>query len=297
MFALLFFSGYIVPFYELPESKYCENNKSAIAHSDFVSKSIQELLQSGIVVKVDQIPHVVNPLTVSVNAKGKERLILDLRHVNQYVVKYEFNLEGIKGALDFVPKNGLMFKFDLSSGYHHIDLHASMYKYFGFSWDNCFYVFSSLPFGLSSAPFIFTKILRNLVRFWGEQGVYIIYLDDGFGFSDSFANCEYSSLKVYTTLIKTGFVVNTEKSVWIPQKCLEWLGFTWNMGEVCLELPSVKVEKLLFMINNIVDNDFWVTARYLAKITGKIVSFSENFGSVCRFMTRQLHLTICFRRS
>lgn len=190
-----------------------------------------------------------------------------------------------------------MFKFDLSSGYHHIDLHASMYKYFGFSWDNCFYVFSSLPFGLSSAPFIFTKILRNLVRFWGEQGVYIIYLDDGFGFSDSFANCEYSSLKVYTTLNKTGFVVNTEKSVWIPQKCLEWLGFTWNMEEVCLELPSVKVEKLLFMINNIVDNDFWVTARYLAKITGKIVSFSENFGSVCRFMTRQLHLTICFRRS
>lgn len=52
-----------------------------------MSKSIQELLQSGTVVKVDQIPHVVNPLTVSVNAKGKERLILDLRHVNQYVVK------------------------------------------------------------------------------------------------------------------------------------------------------------------------------------------------------------------
>lgn len=36
------------------------------------------------------------------------------------------------------------------------------------------------------------------------------------------------------------------------------------MEEGCLELPSVKVEKLLFMINNIVDNDFWVTARYLA---------------------------------
>lgn len=51
------------------------------------------------------------------------------------------------------------------------------------------------------------------------------------------------------------------------------------------------------MINNIVHNGFWVTARYLAKITGKIVSFSENFGSVCRFMTRQLHLTICFGRS
>lgn len=98
-------------------------------------------------------------------------------------------------------------------------------------------------------------------------------------------------------MIKAGFVVNTEKFVWVPQKCLEWLGFIWNKEEGCLELPSVKVEKLLFMINNILDNDFWVTARYLAKITGKIVSFSESLGSVCRFMTRQLHLTICFRRS
>lgn len=40
----------------------------------------------------------VNPQTVSVNAKGKERLILDLRHVYQYVVKYKFILEGIKEA-------------------------------------------------------------------------------------------------------------------------------------------------------------------------------------------------------
>lgn len=46
----------------------------------------------------------VNPLTVSVNAKGKERLILDLRHVNQCVVLYKFKLEGIKEALDFVQK-------------------------------------------------------------------------------------------------------------------------------------------------------------------------------------------------
>lgn len=36
----IIFSGYIVPFYELPESKYCKNNKSAIAHSDFVSKKV-----------------------------------------------------------------------------------------------------------------------------------------------------------------------------------------------------------------------------------------------------------------
>lgn len=46
----------------------------------------------------------VNPQTVSLNAKGKERLILDLRHVNQYVVKYKFKLDGIEEALDLYIK-------------------------------------------------------------------------------------------------------------------------------------------------------------------------------------------------
>lgn len=156
----------------------------------------------------------VNPLTMSENAKGKERLILDLRHVNQYVVLYKFKLEGIKEALDFVQKDGFMFKFDLSSGYHHIDLHPPMFKYFGFSWSGKFYVFTSLPFGLSSAPFIFTKILRYLVRFWREMGIYIVlYLDDGFCFADNYSDCLQASNFVKDTLVKAGFVVNEEKSL------------------------------------------------------------------------------------
>lgn len=57
----------------------------------------------------------------SVNAKGKERLILDLdRHVNQNVILYNFKFKGIKDALILVQKDGFMLRFDLSSGYHHI---------------------------------------------------------------------------------------------------------------------------------------------------------------------------------
>lgn len=106
----IIFSGYIVPFFQFPDSKFCNNNQSAICHSEFVSSSIEELLKNGVILQVNDVPHVVDPLTVSVNAKGKERLILDLRHVNQYVVLYKFKLEGIKEALDFVQKDGFKFK-------------------------------------------------------------------------------------------------------------------------------------------------------------------------------------------
>lgn len=94
-----------MPFFQFPDFKFCNNNQSGICHSEFVSSSIEELLKNGIILQVNDVPHVVNPLTVSVNAKGKERLILDLRHVNQYVVLYKFKLEGIKEALDFVQKD------------------------------------------------------------------------------------------------------------------------------------------------------------------------------------------------
>ena len=43
-----------------------------------------------------------------------------------------------------------------------------------------YFCFTVLPFGLSSAPYIFTKCLRPLVKFWRFNGVKIVvFLDDG----------------------------------------------------------------------------------------------------------------------
>ena len=54
-------------------------------HSDFVEQAILELLQSDRVIEISEPAFVVNPLSVSVQNTGKKRLILDLRHVNQYI--------------------------------------------------------------------------------------------------------------------------------------------------------------------------------------------------------------------
>ena len=58
----------------------------------------------------------------------------------------------------------------------------------GFKWDcngnvNCnvnYYVFTVLPFGLSTACYLFTKLMRPLVRHWRGRGLKaIVYPDDG----------------------------------------------------------------------------------------------------------------------
>ncbi|XP_048251378.1 uncharacterized protein LOC125371666 [Haliotis rufescens] len=182
--------GYIIPFVESPPLSISKNNASAVKHSDFVSEAIQDLLLNNCIVEVVDLPQVVNPLSVSINSSGKKRLILDLRVVNKYVWKEKIVFEDYKIALDFVRPCGYMYKFDLKSGYHHIDIHPSQHTFLGFSWSvkgvQRFYCFTVLPFGLTSAPYIFTKCFRPLVRYWRKHSVdVVIYLDDGFGFASS----------------------------------------------------------------------------------------------------------------
>ena len=57
-------------------------------------------------------------------------------------------------------------------GYHHIDIEDNYQKYLGFFWEiDCkisYFIFIVLSFSLSSAPFIFTKVMRCLVKFFGK---------------------------------------------------------------------------------------------------------------------------------
>ena len=52
-------------------------------------------------------------------------------------------------------------------------------KILGFSWEIDegkikYFVFAVLPFGLSSVPFIFTKRMRVLVKYWRGSAIKIV---------------------------------------------------------------------------------------------------------------------------
>lgn len=127
--------GYKIPFYHLPPEKEMRNNLSALQHADFVNNEILSLLSKGCISMVDQRPKVVNPLTVSVNRQGKNRLILDLRHVNLFLFKFKFRCEDIKTALDMFQVGDYMYKFDIKSAYHHIEIFPAHREYLGFKWN------------------------------------------------------------------------------------------------------------------------------------------------------------------
>ena len=225
--------GYVIPFISVPQKAFFGNNSSALTHADFVLEAIQELLNSGSVVEVPNPPYVVNPLSVSIQSSGKMRLILDLRHVDNH----------IRNACIYLSSDHYMFKFDLKSGYHHIDILQEHQTYLGFSWVvngvRKFFMFTVLPFGLSSAPYIFTKVVRVLVRYWRSRAVTMtVYLDDGLGSAPDFARCEAASVFVKSSLQLSGFLPNDSKSIWQPTSCLVWLGYTIGLSSRIISIPS-----------------------------------------------------------
>ncbi|CAC5424790.1 unnamed protein product [Mytilus coruscus] len=174
--------GYVIPFLQTPTSMSLKNNKSANVHSKFVDEAISELLNIGCIIETPFQPFVVNPLSVAVQSSGKKRLILDLSALNVFIKKEMIKFEDWKVALNYFTKDCYIFKNDLKSGYFHYDVCTKQQTYLGFCWKNTFYCFTVLAFGLSSAPYLFTKSLQLIITYWRENGVDIVlYLHDGLG--------------------------------------------------------------------------------------------------------------------
>ena len=103
---------------QIPPEFTSRNNRSALDHSEFVNEAILELLHSARVMELNRPPHVVNPLSVSIQPNGKKRLILDLRYINNFLIKRRVKYENWKIALSYFQKGSFMITFDLKSGYH-----------------------------------------------------------------------------------------------------------------------------------------------------------------------------------
>ena len=111
-------NGYKLPFVSYPSKAFLDNNKSSQNEAEFVETAISELLINGCVEQLDTPPYCINPLTL---AKGKKlRLVLDLRHVNKFLVKPKFKYENLKTLSQMFSQDYWFFTWDLKSGYHHV---------------------------------------------------------------------------------------------------------------------------------------------------------------------------------
>ena len=95
-----------------------------------------------------------------------------------------------------------------------------------------YFVFNVLPFGLSTAPYIFTKLLKPLIGHWRGSGKRIcMFLDDGLGGNSSKESATVDAKAVKEDLGQLGFVLSENKCFWEPPLTQTWLGHVFNMSE------------------------------------------------------------------
>ena len=293
--------GYQLPFIRLPDPVCLVNHRSACENSTFVNTAIDELVAGRCVIQSDSCPTVCSPLSVVTNAKGKQRLVIDLRYINQFLPERKFKYEGLNLIPLLFSSGDFFTTFDLKSGYHHVDIHRGSWPYLGFFWGvghgRKWFMFRVLPFGLSTACYVFTKLLRPLIKRWRSKGLRcIVYIDDGICASPDKQQCAAATQQLIGDISKAGFIINAEKSQLEPVNAGPWLGFRIDLRKGMFYVPEDKISRLRAAIASVLGCNV-IGARKLASIVGQVISMSLAIGSIARLRTRSLYHILNGRRS
>ncbi len=150
-----------------------------------------------------------------------------------------------QAALQLGPGT-LLTKLDVKSAYRLLPVHPEDRRLLGVHWGDELYVDAMLPFGLWSAPKIFTAVADALEWCFRREGVAWIdhYLDDyiTMGPADTLL-CQSNLDRIMSVCEQLGVPLALEKLA-DPTTCLEFLGIEIDTGEGVLRLPADKLSRL-----------------------------------------------------
>ncbi|XP_062557092.1 uncharacterized protein K02A2.6-like [Armigeres subalbatus] len=146
-----------------------------IPMEEAVNRKLEDLLKRDII-EVKQGPATwVSPLVISGQASGEPRICLDLRRVNEAVVREHFPMPVVDEYLTRLSKGKIWSKLDIREAFHQIELDEDSRDVTTFITNKGLFRFKRLPFGLVTAPEIFQRIMEEILS--GCVGTYW-YLDD-----------------------------------------------------------------------------------------------------------------------
>ena len=120
-----------------------------------------------------------------------------------------------------------------------------------------------------------------------------IFLDDGLGGGVSILKAKINSLIVHADLTRYGFLINEDKSLWVPVQNITWLGTVFDTVRVFISVTESRISKLKSSIKLIGKVDCKIVkVRDLASVVGQVISLTHCVGRVARIMTRSMYAVV-----
>ena len=195
----------------------------------------------------------------------------DLNSLNRFVPHVHFQVEGLHCLKTLLRKGDYITSIDLKDAYFSVPIHISSQRFLRFIWGTEHYTFLG-AFGLSSAPRIFTKLLKPVAALLRKQGYrIIIYLDDFLLLASSKEEALRLSEMTLSPLQSLGFLMNWTKSTLSPNLSITYLGFVVSSLNMTIYLPEAKVQRVYAVCNNALSQP-QMSGRQLASLLGTLES-------------------------
>jgi len=178
-------------------------------------------------------------------ASGGWRPIIDLKPLNPFIggdrIKQETQAQ-IRASLQ---PNQWTISVDLQDAFFHIPIHRESRRYLRFHFQGRTFQYKALPFGLKTAPWIFTVVMAQVQQMPETHDINLhLYLDDWLAPVPDFA----TGVRHSTTLVQLcrdlGLVINMEKSDLVPAQVFVHLGAHYNLRTYRVNMTRDNIETL-----------------------------------------------------
>ena len=279
---------------------HLRNHNSAFAETEFVTTAIAAGVAAGIMVACDKSTlRCILPLGVAYNRAGKRRLIWDGQHVNAHLIVKSFRMETLqKEGRTLFEQCAYGGTIDVSSAYHHVEMHETAQPYLGFEWGGVFYKFVVLPFGISTAPRIFSMVMGHCVRFLRYKGANLIAWLDDLIFAHATGRGAVQMAQLMIRILKNfGWLIHPTKCVGTSEAIQTFvaLGTQIDLAAQTYSVTADKLSGILSAAQTLLTGPPRVGVRTIARLKGLVSSTWLATGSATRIRTREMDTVIASR--
>ncbi|CAM5140901.1 unnamed protein product [Natator depressus] len=189
-----------------------------------------------------------SPYFLILKAKGGLRPILDLRDLNSYIKKVKFRMVSLATIIPSMEPGDWYAALNLKDAYFHISIIPSHRRFLS----GHHYQFRVLPFGLSTAPRVFTKCMAVVAVFLCRCQVQVFpYLDDWLLKAESQTRVVQHISLVRDTFLRLGLILNEPKSILTPTQRIEFIGALLDSTVVRAFLPELHFKAIVDIIHTL----------------------------------------------
>lgn len=263
--------GYQIKVALQPQRKLFRNAPNTEEHKEFIDNEIRTHIGDGSFTEIEENEAwVVNPFLIAVNSNGKARRCDDMRYVNAFLPSPFFKMQTLEKDIPNIVRPGdELFTRDLEKAYYKIPIEEQSTRL------QCFYC------GFCQAPFLFTKIVRVVVRFFGALLIRLMNFVDDFLFTDKAEKITELAQFVDKVLHLLGWVLSMKDNQ-MGEK-VRFLGFIIDTTTRRFSIDPKTRLKTVKMIELVIEKSTrreTITVSEIQSLTGKLTSLKLAIPSI-----------------